>query len=48
MVKAAGVLAFQTYAGLVKALLQPTPNFLVIAIESQLQLLFSSALDVGD
>ena len=48
LVKAGRVLAFQTYAGLLQALLQRTPNFLVIAIESQLKFLLFPSLDVRD
>jgi hypothetical protein len=48
LVKAGGVLAFQTYARLVKALLQRTPDFLVIAIESKLKFLLFLGLDVRD
>ena len=39
-------MAFQAYAGLLKALLQHAPNFLVIAIESDLKLLLFASLDV--
>jgi hypothetical protein len=39
---------FQTYAGLFQALLQHTPNFLVIAIESALKFLLFRSLDVRD
>jgi hypothetical protein len=48
MVKGTGVLAFQTYASLVKALLKRTPDFLVIAIESEFKFLLFPSLDVCD
>jgi hypothetical protein len=48
LVKPAGVLAFQTDCGLVQALLQHKPNFLVIAIESELEFLLFPSLDVRD
>jgi hypothetical protein len=48
LLKAAGVLAFQAYAGLLKALLQHAPNFLVIAIEPELKFLLFPSLNVGD
>jgi hypothetical protein len=48
LIKAAGVLAFQTYAWLVKALLQHAPNSLVFAIEAQLEFLLFPSLDVRD
>ena len=40
--------AFQMYAGLAKALLQYTPNFLAIAIESELKLLLFASLNERD
>ena len=41
-------MAFQTYVGLVQALLKHTPDFLVIAIESELEFLLFPNRDVRD